>query len=131
MNEATLQIFQSFMYSMITAVLPIVTFYIVKVLRTKLAQAEDAYLNAEQTALVEQAADIVSNIVLKVQQTFVDSLKRQGQFTKEAAIEAKTQAVRLANSLIAEELKEAVAAVYSSFDEWLDIQIEKNVYENK
>ena len=122
---------QAVVYAVITVILPIITTYIVKIMRVKIRDIKFESMDYAHRIWIERAADIVADIVLQVQQTYVSSLKNKGEFTPEAAKEAKEKAVALANELIADELKKTIADIYSSFDEWLDIQIEKNVIENK
>ena len=130
-KELIVEMLHAIVYAVITVILPIVTTYVVKILKAKLTEIKFEGLDNVHRAWIERAADIVADIVLQVQQTFVDSLKNRGEFTKEAAEEAKNKAVAMANEMIADELKKAIESIYSSFDEWLDIQIEKNVYINK
>lgn len=118
-------------YVCITVILPIVTVYAVKMMQAKLTELRYCNMSDAHREWIERATDIVADIVLQVQQTFVDSLKHRGEFNAETAKEAKDKAVKMANELIAAELKEAIENIYGSFEEWLDVQIEKNVYQNK
>ena len=118
-------------YAVITVILPIITTYAIKIMRAKLTEIRYNSMESAHQDWIYRAVDIVADIVLQVQQTFVDSLKNRGEFTPENAKEAKDKAVKLANELIAEEIKDAINTVYGSFDEWLDVQIEKNVIQNK
>lgn len=130
-SELITEMLHALIYAVLTVVLPIITTYLVKIMRVKLTEIRFEGMNAAHQVWIDRAAEIVGDIVLQVQQTFVDSLKNRGEFDKDAAIEAKNRAVAMANEMIAEELKKAIADIYSSFDEWLDIQIEKSVYQNK
>lgn len=117
-------------YAVITVILPIVTTYAVKIIKAKLTEIRFKGMNAAHEVWIERAAEIIEQIVLQVQQTYVLSLKARGEFTPEAAKEAKNRAIEMANKLIAEELKNAIDDIYGSFDEWLDVQIEKSVLIN-
>ncbi len=130
-NELITEMLHALIYAVLTVVLPIITTYLVKIMKVKLTEIRFEGMNAAHQVWIDRAAEIVGDIVLQVQQTFVDSLKNRGEFDKDAAIEAKNKAVTMANEMIAGELKKAIADIYSSFDEWLDIQIEKKVYQNK
>lgn len=122
---------QVLIYAIITVILPIVTTYGVKIMRAKLSEIRFDGMNFAHEVWIQRACDIVADIVLQVQQTYVSTLKNRGEFTSESAKEAKEKAIKLANELIADELKNAIDDIYGSFDEWLDIQIEKNVLLNK
>lgn len=69
--------------------------------------------------------------VLTVSQTYVDELKRQGKFDKQAQETAKQMAIDKAKSLITEEAKNAVTLLYGDFEAYLNSQIEALVRENK
>ena len=127
-EELIVEGLHALIYAVITVILPIVTTYTIKIMRAKLLEIKFDSMDNAHRVWVERAMDIVEDIVLQIQQTYVSSLKNRGEFTPEAAEEAKNKAVKLANELIADELKNAIAEIYSSFDEWLNVQIEKNVY---
>lgn len=132
MNEQMIvEMLHALIYAVITVILPIITTYVVKILRAKLTEIRFENMDEAHRAWIERAADIVFDIVTQVQQTYVSSLKARGEFNAETAKEAKAKAVALANELIAKELKDAISDIYSSFDAWLDVQIEKDVYEIK
>lgn len=80
---------------------------------------------------INSAQEAISNAVLTVTQTYVESLKKSGNFTKEAQIEAKNRATTIAKELITEECKNAIIIVYADFDKFLDSTIESLVQLNK
>lgn len=127
-NELIMQLLHELLYVVITVVIPIVTTYVVKILKVKLLQLKYDSVADTHSDWIIRAMDIVEDIVLEVQQTYVQTLKNKGEFTPEAAKEAKEKAITLANELIADEVKEAISMAYTSFDSWLDVQIEKNVF---
>lgn len=125
------ELFQTLVYAVLTTILPIITTYVIKILRAKLTQIRYNSMESAHADWIYRATDIVENIVLQVQQTFVDTLKKEGKFTPDTAKEAKDKAIALANDLIADEIKDVINNVYGSFDSWLDIQIEKSVYQDR
>lgn len=92
---------------------------------TKLAEYEKV------NKIIDKAQKTVAEIVTSVNQVFVDSLKANGEFSKESAIAAKDSAVAKATELINEEAVKAIEEVHGSFDSWLDVTIEKAVKELK
>ena len=80
---------------------------------------------------VDKAQEIIGNVVLTVSQTYVDTLKSNGSFTKEAQEEAKNKAIEIANKLITEESKNAIIILYGDFDVYISTQIESFVKQNK
>ena len=126
-KQMILELINSLVYVALTVILPILTAFAVKVMKAKAAQIRYESMEEMHMNWVYKATEIVGDIVMNVQQTFVDTLKSKGEFTPEAAKEAKDKAIELANELIADEIKEVITSVYTSFDAWLDVQIEKNV----
>lgn len=76
-------------------------------------------------------SDIVENSVLAVQQTFVDQLKKDGKFDKEAQAKALEEALRLSMRNISAELKEQVEVLYPDFEQWIKTIIESFIYQYK
>ena len=87
--------------------------------------------NAEFASMIQQAVDTVSNTVLYVMQTYVDSLKTKGEFDALAQQEAFNKAKERAKNLINEYAKEAIELQYGDFSMWLDTEIEKDVHDYK
>ena len=92
---------------------------------TKLAEYD------KLNVVIDQVQSIVTSIVQSVNQTFVDSLKASGKFTKESAIEAKNMALEMADTLITKEAAKAIEVLYGDVDVYLDTLIEKIVKELK
>ena len=64
-------------------------------------------------------------------QTYVDALKAQGKFDKEAQLTALQKAKDTATALITDEAKRVIAEAYGDFDKWLASTIETLVREDK
>jgi hypothetical protein len=80
---------------------------------------------------VDKAQEIINNAVLTVSQTYVDTLKKNGNFDEASQEEAKNKAIEIANKLITEESKKAIIILYGDFDTYLDSMIESIVKQNK
>lgn len=80
---------------------------------------------------IDDTQQIVSDVVLTITQTYVESLKKNGKFNKEAQEEAKNRAVAIATELISEEAKNAINVLYGDFKSYLDVTIESMVNQNK
>lgn len=85
---------------------------------TKLAEYEKI------NKLIDGAQKVLENVVLSVNQVFVDTLKSEGKFDKESAENAKKQAMDKANELLTDEAVKAIEKVYGSVDAYLDVNIE-------
>ena len=64
-------------------------------------------------------------------QTYVDSLKKSGQFDKTAANNAKKQAIEIAEKLISDNSKIAIETVFGNFEEYINNKIEAVIKSEK
>lgn len=77
------------------------------------------------------ATDIVKKSVQMVSQTYVDELKKNGDFTAEHQKEAFNKSATAATGLISNEVKQVITEVHNDFNKWLASQIEANVKDIK
>ena len=75
--------------------------------------------------------ETVSKCVIATNQTYVETLKKQGKFDAEAAKTAKQMAIDKAKALITDDSKAAIETLYSDFEAYLNDAIEELVRENK
>ena len=80
---------------------------------------------------LDSAQEAISNVVLTITQTYVETLKKQGCFNEAAQMEAKNRAVTMAKQLLTEESQKAIIAVYGDLNVYLDTAIEALVQFNK
>ena len=90
------------------------------------------YLNSKikdekSRELLIQATDVVTNAVRAVFQTYVDSLKKSGNFGAEAQIEALNRAKDIALSQLSDEVKNYITTNYGDINNWLTTQIEATI----
>lgn len=91
-----------------------------------------SYLNSKikdekARELLTQATGVVTNAVRAVFQTYVDSLKKSGNFGAEAQLEALNKAKEIALSQLSEEVKEYITTNYGDINNWLTTQIEATI----
>lgn len=122
---------QEILYLVATGILPILTVYIVALLRVKVKNSTAEFENVQLQNYINAATDVIGSVVIEVNQTFTDSLKRSGQFTAENAAEAKQMAIDKCNQLISDKSKQAIEVMYNDFETYLNNQIEAMVRENK
>ena len=118
------------LYVVLTAILPIVTTYIVKFIKAKIKEStaiEEATKNEDMSNLIKDALSDVMDAVLYVNQIYTDSLKAKNEFTEEAQKEAFNLAYTEAMNLISDGAKKAITEMYGSFDKWLALKIEASV----
>ena len=71
---------------------------------------------------------IVTDAVMNVYQSFVETLKANGSFTEECQKQAKEKALEIINSQLTEELKSYISSNYGDIQAWLSNKIEAVIY---
>ena len=122
---------QDVLYLIITGIVPLLITYGILFLKVKIKEQEKNLENDQLVKYIDAATDAISKAVLTVNQTYVDSLKKQGKFDAEAAKTAKQVAIGKAKALITEDSKTAIETLYSDFEAYLNDAIEELVRENK
>lgn len=122
---------QQLMYLVITGILPFVTVYFANFVKSTIQKNSKNAENENIESLINYAGEAISVAVMTVSQTYVDTMKMQGKFDKEAQAIAKQMAIDKAKELISKEMKSAIETVYSNFDAYLDNYIETIVRESK
>lgn len=110
-----------------TIVTAVVTFgipYLFSLIRTK--TNNELLLN-----MIDLAEKTCIDCVLAVDQTFVDELKKNGQFTPEKQKEAFEFCKEKILSTLDDAAKEAVLVVNNSLEDWIAIQIESAIKAKK
>lgn len=83
--------------------------------------------NAKAAEALSTAADIVTNAVRSVFQTYVEALKKSGSFDKEAQENALKKAKEVALSQMSDDVKDYITTNYGSLESWLTVQIEATI----
>ena len=118
------------LYIVLTTILPIITAYVVNFIKTKIKESDiiaDATQNENITKIIETALSDVMDAVLYINQIYVDALKSNGKFDKDAQKNAFNRAYVEAMNMISDESKKIIEQVYGSFDKWLKLKIETSV----
>lgn len=98
--------------------------YIVTLLRKKTAQVQQELDNQTASKYMNMACDAVVQAVAYTAQTYVDTLKSEGAFTKEKQLEAFNTTKTKALQILGETGEKALREIYGDFDAWLDTKIE-------
>ena len=94
-------------------------------LKEKTAEISDRGLAEMLDRYIAYGEDVINSVVKYVAQTYVDALKAQGAFDKEAQEIAFARAKEAILKLLNEDAKEAIASVYGDIDEWIKTRIEQ------
>ena len=80
---------------------------------------------------IDEGQKIITDAVKYVSQTYVDSLKKAGTFTKEAQVEAKERCIERIKSLLSTEGRAYLTKIYKNLDVYIDTKLEAAVGDNK
>lgn len=105
--------------------------YAVALLRRETAKIEKQLDNETAAKYIQMATDAVAQAVAFTSQTYVDALKKQGAFTKEAQLEAFRRSREKALEILSETAIGALYQIYGDFDVWLNTKIEQVCRETK
>lgn len=122
---------QDLLYAVITAAVPVLTVFLLKFLAkyfNKISVETDHLIISDT---IDEALDIVYKVVSTTSQTYVDSLKASGEFTKEAQEKAFNETKDTIMALLSEDAKELIKNLYEDTDKWLTVQIESAVRKQK
>lgn len=95
-----------------------------------------AWLNTkikDQKALtyLNNAISVITSVVKAIYQTYVEALKNENMFTKEAQEQALNKAVEQAKTTMSAEVKNFITENYGDLTEWIKLQIESAIYSLK
>ena len=120
--------------NIISVVVTSIVLPLVSIAGAKLIQFINSKIKNNKAAdLLTTATTIVINAVRSVFQTYVEALKKEGSFNKDAQIIALNKAKDIALTQMTDEVKNYLVTTYGSLDSWLDTNIEAtiNILKNK
>lgn len=124
------EILNYILYIVLTAILPVVAKYTVNLIKTKIKESNviaNVTQNENISKIIENAFSNVMDAVLYINQIYVDALKSNGKFDKDAQKNAFNRAYTEALNIISDESKRVIQQTYGSFDKWLKLKIETSV----
>ena len=124
-------VFRDTLYIIITVWLPVIGVYVSKFLIAKREEVL-AYIKDEKTrGYIDDALKTIEAAVIATNQTYVDTLKKEGKFDQESQNIAFEKSKQTALRMITEDAKKAITEVYGNIDTFLNTFIESYVKENK
>ena len=120
--------------NIISVVVTSIVFPLISIAGAKLIQLINSKIKNNKAAdLLTTATTIVINAVRSVFQTYVEALKKEESFNKDAQIIALNKAKDIALTQMTDEVKNYLVTTYGSLDSWLDTNIEAtiNILKNK
>ena len=120
MNEIIINIISVVVTSIVLPLISIAGAKLIQFINSKIK-------NNKAADLLTTATTIVINAVRSVFQTYVEALKKEGSFNKDAQIIALNKAKDIALTQMTDEVKNYLVTTYGSLDSWLDINIEATI----
>lgn len=121
------EIFNIIETCVIIPILTALTGIIIAFLNKQTQRLKNKFANEQTAHYLDIANNIVIQAVTCVSQTYVEALKKEDKFDKEAQKEAFEKAKTLVYALMKTECKKAVEEYYIDFDKWLITKIEEQV----
>ncbi len=125
------EIFYEIITLAIVPIIGIVTKFVIKFLKSKVDELEVRIQNETLNRYTAMAEDAIETAVVSVNQTFVETIKKQGSFDDAAMEESFKIAKNKALVIMGEFLKKILEAAYGDIDAWIDNKIEYYVNQNK
>lgn len=125
------EIMSEVLLAVITAVVPILTGYGVSLIK----KASDHFVTKTNSRMMQdvltEVSEAVRNGVSAVNQTYVNTLKEEGMFTKEAHKKAMDMALETSMSFISAETQAFLDDEYGEIIEYLKARIEAEICNQK
>ena len=115
----------------IIPLLGVLTAYAVKYIQVKSAEITEKTDNALVDKYTVMLADTISACVLATNQTYVEALKKQGNFDVEAQKEAFNMTLNAVMSILSDDAKDYLSEVFGDLNSYITSQIEASVNMNK
>lgn len=101
--------------------------YLVAFIRNKAIELKNKNKNEKDDKYIDRITEIVTLCVITTSQTYVDSLKKLGQFDQNAQVEAFNKTKDAVTSMLNDELKDFIIDTFGDLNEYLNSQIEATV----
>lgn len=115
----------------IAPLLATLTSYAIVFLHKQIVSLQAKIKDEKLKNLISVAENIVNQAVTAVTQTYVDGLKADGVFDKDAQKNAFEKSKTYIYSLMTEETKKAIMENYGTLDTWVVTKIEESIAKNK
>ena len=131
MSETTLQMISEIINVCVIPLLGVLVTYLVKYINAKSKELEAQTDSAIAKKYISMLSTTITSCVIATNQTYVESLKKQGRFDAEAQKEAFQMTLNAVLAVLNDEAKEYLTAVYGDLNAYITNQIEATVNQNK
>ena len=126
-----MELLAQIMEVVIIPLLGVLTAYIVKLVNTKINEISEKRDNELEKKYLDMLSKTVTECVMATTQTYVDSLKKKGEFTVEAQKEAFNQTYTAVMTILSEDAKEYLNEAVGDLNLYITQKIEAEVGINK
>ena len=107
------------------------TGFLVKWINAKANEAKDKIKDDKYYLYIDILQELVTKTVIMVNQTYVDELKKENAFTKEAQIEAFNKVYETVIASLSEDVYVYLEQIIGNLDDYLTVLIEASVKAQK
>ena len=125
------QVLSDLLIVVIIPLLGVLTTFIIKWINVKSNQIQKNNDNALANKYIQMLTDTINSCVIATNQTYVESLKKQGKFDAEAQKQAFEQTTQAVLTILSQEAKDYLANIYGDLDKYISEKIEASVNINK
>jgi type II secretory pathway pseudopilin PulG len=125
------QLITTILETIVIPAIGIVGVFLVRFLQKKFDEIEQNNANKELQKYINMAENLIIDAVIQTNQTFVEALKADGNFTEEDAALALQKTKEQVLMLLTVTAREVIAEAYGDFDSWLKMKIESSVNQSK
>ena len=101
--------------------------YLVAFFRNKAIELKNKNKSEKDDKYIDRITEIVTLCVITTTQTYVDSLKKLGQFDQNAQVEAFNKTKDAVISMLNDEIQDFIIDTFEDLNEYLNTQIEATV----
>lgn len=111
--------------------LGVLTMYLVQYIKMKSQEITDKTDSELADKYIQMLTDTITTCVIATNQTYVEALKKQGKFDKEAQKEAFELTYNAVMAVLTDEAKHYLAAIYGDLTAYITTRIEAEVNVSK
>ena len=131
MSETVLSMIREIIEVCLIPLLGVLVTYLVKYINTKSQELEASTDNELAKKYISLLSSTITNCVIATNQTYVETLKKQGKFDAEAQKEAFNMTLNAVMALLTDEAKQYLSEIYGDLNTYITNQIEATVNQNK
>ena len=111
--------------------LGVLTAYIIKFINSKSKELQNKVDNGTADKYIQMLTDTISACVIATNQTYVEALKKENAFTKEAQKQAFDMTFNAVMDVLTDDAKEYLTHIYGDLTAYISNKIEAEVQINK